>query len=685
MKNIRKSINPSTNYDKGKKNKKKSIRTKLILSISIVSILSLSILGSILYNKSYKILKKKIMQNSLQFIAQVNYGLNNYIEGIEESVDVVSKNPDVKDLNIDKKESVDRLQYILKTVKDSNDDISNVYFSDINGNILQFKDPIIKASEKLDGRNRLWYKDAISNPDKICLSKCYQDISGEMVISASRAVKHDGKIIGVVATDIKLADFMKEMSKIKLGERGYLAIANKDGITLTHKNPKIIGTKYVVKQSFWKEISTNKKGVVEYKYKNKPKFAGFYTNEKTGWKLMCLLDEGEIEKDLYSIKIFSLIVTLIFSIVAIILAYIVGNRVCVSLNKLKKSVIKFGQADLTVKVPKEIMSMNNELGEMAQSITEAINNTRDMMITCKDQSSNISQQSSTLSAISEEMASSAENISLTIQDVAKGSQGESEDLINILEIVKDFSDKMDNIAKEMIKVMESANKIDNVATTGNKEMKKVSESTQDVKKSFNKFSCEIENLGSSIEEINQIINLINSIADQTNLLALNAAIEAARAGEAGKGFAVVADEIRKLSEQTKSSSESITSIIESVHEKTNKIVGDTKVVDEELGDQFHAIKNAIDEFVLIVNGIHEILPRIDSTNNTVESLNKNKEDIIDRIDRASSVSQEVSASSEEIAASSEQMSASTQEVASSAQTLNSMTDNMQNHIDKFKI
>lgn len=49
MKNIRKSINPSTNYDKGKKNKKKSIRTKLILSISIVSILSLSILGSILY------------------------------------------------------------------------------------------------------------------------------------------------------------------------------------------------------------------------------------------------------------------------------------------------------------------------------------------------------------------------------------------------------------------------------------------------------------------------------------------------------------------------------------------------------------------------------------------------------------------------------------------------------------
>lgn len=48
----------------------------------------------------------------------------------------------------------------------------------------------------------------------------------------------------------------------------------------------------------------------------------------------------------------------------------------------------------------------------------------------------------------------------------------------------------------------------------------------------------------NIIKINEITELINSIADQTNLLALDAAIEAARAGEAGKGFSVVADEIR---------------------------------------------------------------------------------------------------------------------------------------------
>lgn len=61
--------------------------------------------------------------------------------------------------------------------------------------------------------------------------------------------------------------------------------------------------------------------------------------------------------------------------------------------------------------------------------------------------------------------------------------------------------------------------------------------------------------------IQDIVNVIDSIAFQTNLLALNAAVEAARAGDAGKGFAVVASEVRQLAQNSSNAANEIRALI----------------------------------------------------------------------------------------------------------------------------
>ena len=109
---------------------------------------------------------------------------------------------------------------------------------------------------------------------------------------------------------------------------------------------------------------------------------------------------------------------------------------------------------------------------------------------------------------------------------------------------------------------------------------------------------QVTRLGTSSQEIGNVVKVITSIAEQTNLLALNATIEAARAGEAGKGFAVVAGEVKELAQETAKATEDIARRVETIQADTEGAVaaiGEIGTIIARIDDYQTTIASAVEE------------------------------------------------------------------------------------------
>src|SRR5574344_1764703 len=136
---------------------------------------------------------------------------------------------------------------------------------------------------------------------------------------------------------------------------------------------------------------------------------------------------------------------------------------------------------------------------------------------------------------------------------------------------------------------------------------------------------QLEQLSDQIKAITKHTDEINDISEQTNLLSFNASIEAARAGQAGKGFRIIANEVKRLSDTTKTNSQTIGSNISSLNEELQNLLKENNSCTQ----MIHQLKTSAATCKTTMSGIAEDnTASAETTQKVVSKITANNQNVI---------------------------------------------------------
>ncbi|MCL2779876.1 MAG: methyl-accepting chemotaxis protein [Polyangiaceae bacterium] len=233
---------------------------------------------------------------------------------------------------------------------------------------------------------------------------------------------------------------------------------------------------------------------------------------------------------------------------------------------------ELGAADEVSGLVKEIAGTMRDFATSVEALTKSAEESSSSILEITATSTEVADNLGDLASSVRETVSSIEEMALSIREVAKN--------VDALSLTaEETSSSMNEMDATIDQVQSNANETSRLseevaldAEKGAEAILKTIGEIYRIKESSQEAVAAISALGSRIDAIGQIVNVIDDVAEQTNLLALNAAIIAAQAGEQGKGFAVVADEIKDLAERAGASTREITDLIKTVQRESKNAI-----------------------------------------------------------------------------------------------------------------
>ncbi|MFD1175460.1 methyl-accepting chemotaxis protein [Paenibacillus puldeungensis] len=289
-----------------------------------------------------------------------------------------------------------------------------------------------------------------------------------------------------------------------------------------------------------------------------------------------------------------------------------------------------------------------EAGQMISSLMKARDNLKHLISTLQASSHNVTVSSEDLNEIIEQANSHVHEINEGIKRLLTNFTQNAESMKQTSIAITEITNFSQNTAVLANQIAEYTKAVKATAEEGTSSVERITGAINDLAANTKHVSKEVLGLEEQSQKITDIVSIIKQISEQTNLLALNAAIEAARAGEEGRGFSVVADQIRKLADDTSSSLQDISDLVQDMSARTSNVVEAVSATEEKVKigvQQSSNVKASMSHIIGRMEHTFQMLSEITGGVTTqaasLEELTATMEDVNSTIESGLHVSNEI--------------------------------------------